>query len=184
MPSLRHWLYLILLGAVAFAWALSTREPIGVTAQPRATDTPRSESTSSPTFKIVRPPDAEKSTPVKSEFIDVINGDTIRVTAELQLVGLDTPEAGALAKCDKERTLAAKARARLRELIAQGELVLQNVPCACTPGTESTQECNHGRLCAKLMIDGRDVAETMISEGLAARSVCSGTGCPPRRNWC
>src|SRR4051812_40616575 len=79
--------------------------------------------------------------------IRIIDGDTMRVGADtFRLVGFDAPESNA--KCERERELASRATARLSELIASGGVDLQQVPCACRPGTEGTRACNFGRLCA------------------------------------
>lgn len=100
--------------------------------------------------------------------IRVIDGDTIAVgTVHYRLVGFDTPEAGPRARCPAERELAAKATQRLRLLIAGGGLDLRRVSCRCAPGTEGTRACNYGRLCATLLVRGKDVGETLIAAGLA-----------------
>ncbi len=115
----------------------------------------------------------------------VIDGDTVALSGDhYRLVGFDTPEKDDLAKCESERLLAARATARLNELIAGGAAQLTRVACACRPGTEGTRRCNHGRLCGTLTVDGRDVGDILIGENLAHRYVCSGERCPRRRGWC
>jgi hypothetical protein len=42
----------------------------------------------------------------------------------VRLVGFDTPEPESLARCEAERTLAARATSRLRQLVAGGSLDL------------------------------------------------------------
>jgi endonuclease YncB( thermonuclease family) len=117
--------------------------------------------------------------------ISVIDGDTVRADGQTyRLVGFDTPESGSLARCERERKLADAATSRLRQLIAKGQPALEPVPCSCRPGAERTKRCNHGRLCARLVADGRDVGTILISEGLAQPYVCGQTGCPRRRGWC
>lgn len=117
--------------------------------------------------------------------ISVIDGDTVRYERKVyRLVGFDTPEAGRLAGCERERSNAAAATNRLRQLLVSDESTLQPVPCACRPGTEGTRACNFGRLCGVLEVNGRDVASTMIGEGLARTYVCNQTGCPRRGSWC
>lgn len=117
--------------------------------------------------------------------ISVIDGDTVRVNGQVyRLVGFDTPESGSLARCERERKLADAATNRLRQLIANGQTALEHVPCSCPLGTEGTRECNHGRLCARLQADDRDVGTILISEGLARPYVCGQTGCPRRQSWC
>lgn len=118
---------------------------------------------------------------------DVIDGDTVRLTGgqTFRLVGFDTPETGRQARCSYERELGDAATARLRSLIrmaASAELTA--VQCSCRPGTHGTPECNYGRSCGSLRVDGRDVGSILISEGLARPYVCGATGCPRRRPWC
>jgi endonuclease YncB( thermonuclease family) len=84
-----------------------------------------------------------------------------------RLVGFNTPESGLDAECASERALAAKATGRLQQLVKAGEPNLERVACACVPGTEGTRQCNHGRLCGRLSVDGRDVGSILIAEGLA-----------------
>jgi endonuclease YncB( thermonuclease family) len=120
-----------------------------------------------------------------SVSITVVDGDTVRANGQTyRLVGFDTPEAGALARCERERKLADAASSRLRQLVANGQPALERVACSCPPGTEGTQQCNYGRLCARLLADGRDVGGILISEGLARPYVCGPSGCPRRQSWC
>jgi endonuclease YncB( thermonuclease family) len=117
--------------------------------------------------------------------ISVVDGDTVRANGQTyRLVGFDTPESGSLARCEGERKLADAATARLRQLIANSQPALEPVPCSCRPGTEGTKQCNHGRLCGRLIADGRDVGGILISEGLARPYLCGQTGCPRRQSWC
>lgn len=97
-----------------------------------------------------------------------------------RLVGFNTPEFGLDAECASERALAAKATGRLQQLVKAGEPNLERVACACVPGTEGTRQCNHGRLCGRLSVDGRDVGSILIAEGLAERYECGATSCSPR----
>ena len=117
--------------------------------------------------------------------IEVVDGDTVRSNGQVfRLVGFNTPKSGLNAQCSSERTLAAKATDRLQHLLAEGAPNLQRVACACEPGTEGTPRCNHGRLCGRLAVDGRDVGSILISEGLAEQFECWATSCPRRRDWC
>jgi len=123
--------------------------------------------------------------PAAAQSIRVVDGDTVRVGREtIRLVGLNAPETGSQAMCERERTLGAAATRRLRQLVAGGGVDLQRVACTCRPGTEGTPRCNFGRACGVLRIRGRDVADILVSEGLAERYVCQDTRCPPRRGWC
>jgi endonuclease YncB( thermonuclease family) len=117
--------------------------------------------------------------------IFAVDGDTVRHQGQVyRLVGFDTPERGDKAHCEDERRRAEVATTRLRELIAGSEARLQRVACACRPGEEGTSRCNYGRLCGALSVNGRDVGQILISEGLARPYICSGTRCPPRQRWC
>jgi endonuclease YncB( thermonuclease family) len=126
-----------------------------------------------------------RPTPSQTGPIDVIDGDTVRFQgATYRLVGFDTPERGDKARCGDERQRAEAATNRLRTLIDSGNARLERVACACRPGQEGTRNCNFGRLCGSLTIDGRGVGSILVSEGLAHPYVCGSTSCPPRRPWC
>ena len=132
----------------------------------------------------VTPPRSIDATPPIGP-ITVVDGDTVRANGQTyRLVGFDTPESGSLARCERERTLANAATNRLRLLVASRQTAFKPVPCSCRPGTEGTQQCNYGRLCARLWADGRDVGGILISEGLARSYVCGQTGCPKGQSWC
>jgi endonuclease YncB( thermonuclease family) len=125
------------------------------------------------------------SSVLDSPQIHVVDGDTVRSGGRVfRLVGFNTPETGDNAQCAEERALGARATARLQELVAAGRIELERRACACRPGTEGTEACNYGRLCAKLSTQGRDAGSILIAEGLAERYVCGGTSCPRRRDWC
>jgi endonuclease YncB( thermonuclease family) len=135
--------------------------------------------------RIGQPQEALKSTRVVPPAIQVVDGDTVRANGTVfRLVGFDTPEKGSRAKCQSERNRAQRATDRLRQIVASEDLKLHRIACACRPGTEGTNRCNHGRLCARLTVSGRDVGSILIGEGLARPYVCSGVSCPPRRGWC
>jgi endonuclease YncB( thermonuclease family) len=123
--------------------------------------------------------------PISRGAIEVIDGDTIRAhDRTVRLVGFDAPESGFRARCEAERTLAAKAAFRLRQLVSRGGLDLTLIPCSCRAGTEGTPRCNYGRACGILTAAGDDVGAILISEGLARRYVCGRTSCPKREPWC
>ncbi len=128
---------------------------------------------------------AAAAEPISPNAIRVVDGDTIRAHgSSVRLVGFDTPERGSLAKCEGERILAARATERLRELVSAGPVDLQIVDCACRPGTEGTRRCNGGRACGVMAVNGRNVGDVLISEGLARPYVCDGPRCPRRGSWC
>ncbi|WP_175497634.1 thermonuclease family protein [Roseivivax halotolerans] len=108
--------------------------------------------------------------PVNPSSIYVIDGDTIDLDGRrFRLVGFDTPEVYS-PRCDYEKALGDEATRRLRELIASGELV----DLAIQPGKD-----RYDRGLARLYVGREDVAETMISEGLA-RPYRGGQ----RKGWC
>ena len=77
--------------------------------------------------------------PIASGVIQVLDGDTISTRGQtVRLVGFDTPEAEMTAQCEAERTLAARATDKLRQLVAGGGLDLSLVRCSCKAGTEGT----------------------------------------------
>jgi endonuclease YncB( thermonuclease family) len=99
--------------------------------------------------------------PKQSGPIEVIDGDTVRLQGLVyRLSGFDTPERGDKARCDYERRRAEEARERLRKLVAGGGTSFKRVACACRAGQEGTKNCNFGRLCGSVSIDGRDVGQS------------------------
>ena len=77
---------------------------------------------------------AATADPIQPGAIEVVDGDTITVrgqSRQVRLLGFDTPETGFEARCEAERTLAAKATQRLRQIVASGGLDLTIVPCPC-----------------------------------------------------
>lgn len=116
--------------------------------------------------------------PAPSAFI-VVDGDTIRSPAGVRyrLIGFDTAEIFR-AQCDSEYALGLRAKGRLEDLIAGGNAHL----------VESGKLDRYGRTLAVLTINGRDVAETLVQEGLARRyfgrrrhSWCDDAAKPPKR---
>jgi endonuclease YncB( thermonuclease family) len=106
--------------------------------------------------------------------VRVIDGDTVdlscpgRGTERARLTGFDTPEVFS-PRCAEERALGDAATARLRDLVRDG---------AAFDISRSGYD-DYGRALVRLDIDGRDVASTLISEGLAVRY----TG-GRRIDWC
>jgi endonuclease YncB( thermonuclease family) len=120
--------------------------------------------------------------------ISVVDGDTISIRgggSNVRLVGFNTPETWK-PTCQAELNIGRKATARLKLLIKQSQsIVFKRVACACKPGTEGTSQCNYGRQCGLLFIDGTDVGTTLIKENLAVPYRCGATSCPRRANaWC
>lgn len=118
----------------------------------------------------------------------ITDGDTVQLydaSTGTRLVGFNTPETFE-PRCNQELALGRQATGRLRDLVsAASQVELELVACACTRGTQGTSECNFGRSCGVLTVDGRDVGEILTAEGLAVRFQCGRTSCPPLpRPWC
>lgn len=121
-----------------------------------------------------------------SQNFTVTDGDTVRLAdgTPVRLVGFNTPEKFD-PLCSQEADLGKRASERLKQLVSEGTSVLTKVPCACAPGTEGTKKCNYGRSCGILRVDGQDVGQTLIAEGLAVSFKCGKTKCPKLpRPWC
>lgn len=102
----------------------------------------------------------------------VYDGDTValacgaeRVTA--RVLGLDAPEAKS-PRCGAEKALADQATLRLRALVAAGDVTFAG-----------RARDKYRRLLVTMKVDGKDVAQTLISEGLAV-TYPGGT----RIDWC
>jgi endonuclease YncB( thermonuclease family) len=127
--------------------------------------------------------------PIDSTDIHIIDADTIRVhhkKPDVRLVGFNAPETSHKERvCEAERKLGAKATHRVLDLVKAGRLDFEYVACSCPAGTEGTRHCNYGRRCGTLKVNGRDVGDILIAEGLAVPFKCGATRCPPTpRPWC
>jgi endonuclease YncB( thermonuclease family) len=100
----------------------------------------------------------------------IVDGDTIKAPfgVTYRLLGFDTPETR-FARCDAERELGLAAKDRLEELLTIGEVRV----------LESGKLDRYGRTLASVTVNGRDVGEILIGEGLA-RPYQGGR----RGSWC
>jgi len=106
--------------------------------------------------------------------VTVVDGDTIWVGEEkVRIVGLDAPETYQ-ARCDEERALGQRATGYLRVLVQRGRVTIKR----------QDRPDRYGRTLARVYIDGRDVADIMVREGLAVRYDCPRGRCPRRIDWC
>lgn len=98
---------------------------------------------------------------VLTAAIRVIDGDTIEDQAAditYRLENIDTPETGPRARCVAERDAGNRAKERVRTLIAEAQAF------AIRPTGRIDR---YGRSIAFVMVDGHDLGETLIAQGLA-----------------
>lgn len=101
----------------------------------------------------------------------VVDGDTIRMSGDkIRLVGFNTPEISEPA-CAAEAARGEQAKLRLLELLNSGELAFA--------ATADRNRDRYGRLLRQVQVDGSDVADTLISEGLAEPYQGG-----QKRDWC
>lgn len=105
--------------------------------------------------------------PAETVSIRVIDGDTVDagLDANIRLTlddgsGFDTPETFQ-SGCAVEADLGAKATARLKRLLRDARTTDLDL---------GGRSCGFGRYCGALRVDGTNVGETLIREGLAKRS--------------
>jgi endonuclease YncB( thermonuclease family) len=97
---------------------------------------------------------------VAASSIYVVDGDTIDAKGDrFRLVGFDTPETYR-PQCDYELALGRAATSRLRNLLDD----VQRVDLVVLPGRD-----RYDRGLARLIVQQVDVADTLVSEGLARR---------------
>lgn len=91
----------------------------------------------------------------------VIDGDTLedmREDVTYRVVNIDTPETGSRARCDAERNLGNRATEMVRALVSSAQqMEMRN----------TGRIDRYGRTIAYVLIDGRDLGETLIAEGVA-----------------
>jgi micrococcal nuclease len=116
-----------------------------------------------------------RSEPLNPAGAYVIDGDTIRLRAgeTIRILNIDAPET-TRARCEAEAALGYKARERLATLLRGATITLDRCDGArCTDP--------YGRTLARVFANGKDVGETLISEGLATRWPERFNGCGFRR---
>ena len=98
---------------------------------------------------------------VVTSRVRVVDGDTLEDMASAityRLVNIDTPETGSRARCTAERNLGDRATAAARALISQARRIELNA---------TGRIDRYGRTIAFVVIDGQDMGETLMAEGLA-----------------
>ena len=101
------------------------------------------------------------------EILRVVDGDTIEIKDEcfptelklsIRVLGIDTPEKGSRAKCDKEAKLAEKASKFTKEFIGKNKTAtFRNIKW----------DKYGGRLLADVEINGKSLSDELIKNGLA-----------------
>jgi micrococcal nuclease len=98
---------------------------------------------------------------VAATSLRIIDGDTLEDTASdttYRVVNIDTPETGSRARCSNERSLGARATDQVRALVSRA---------AAIEFRPTGRIDRYGRTIAFVLIDGRDLGEMLIAEGLA-----------------
>jgi micrococcal nuclease len=114
------------------------------------------------------PPAARGEPSVEAKSLDraaprfrIIDGDTLEdlgADVTYRIVNIDTPETGPRARCQAERELGNRATQQARTLIfSAGDVELR----------PTGRIDRYGRAIAFVLIDGRDLGETLIADGLA-----------------
>jgi micrococcal nuclease len=96
-----------------------------------------------------------------ADRLRVIDGDTLedmRDDITYRIVNIDTPETGLRARCAAERDLGNRATQAARALVSDA----RRLEFRATGRTD-----RYGRTIAFVVIDGRDMGETLIEAGLA-----------------
>jgi micrococcal nuclease len=100
-----------------------------------------------------------------------VDGDTIILDGRhVRVANIDAPEIHEY-HCDAELRLGLVAKRRMAELLASGPLTVHE-------GDHGRMVDRYGRTLATIEVDGKDIGEILIAEGLARRW----TG--HRRPWC
>ena len=115
----------------------------------------------------------------------IIDGDTIAINIQkespliqklglnVRIKGIDAPERGSKAKCEKEKIKAEEAQKFVNELvgvIGEKELLLSEVK----------NDRYGNRIVANVKVGGVDIAKALLNRGLAVPY----TGEGPKHNWC
>ena len=113
--------------------------------------------------------------------VKITDGDTIKLNVSkesplikklglsVRIKGIDTPEKGSKAKCDKENILGQQATVFTTYLIGNKELLLSQVQ----------NDKYGGRIVANVKVGGVDIAQELLKKGLAR--VYNGE---KKKSWC
>ncbi|MET0338790.1 MAG: thermonuclease family protein [Caulobacter sp.] len=108
---------------------------------------------------------------ISGAAVRVVDGDTIELPngERVRVLNIDTPEMAPRARCEREGALAQQAKARTQELVLTGELSFH---------ASGRNRDRYGRLLRRIEVNGRDLGEQLVSEGLAQRWAGS------KAQWC
>ncbi|MET1112281.1 MAG: thermonuclease family protein [Allosphingosinicella sp.] len=128
------------------------------------------EAQEGPPPRIEAPSRAEQR-PVRADGpVRVIDGDTFLHAGErIRIADIDTPEVHG--RCPYETALAARATARMRQLLAQGDFQLNPLP-------SGRDRDRYGRQLRIVTRSGRSLGDVLVAEGLAR------TWTGRREPWC
>lgn len=131
-------------------------------------------------LSIVGPAASAQSAPPET-VVRVIDGDTLSIAGEwspynlhwtVRILGIDTPEKGRLAKCEREKLLSKEASALVASLLSRDRRVFLS---------QVKHDKYGGRINAVVyLMDGRSIADILIAAKLAKRY--NGNG--PKPSWC
>ena len=107
--------------------------------------------------------------PYPHKVLRVLDGDTIEIEAnflpdelgkklKIRILGVDTPEKGKLAKCEKENDLSLKARDYVHKKIADAKEILIDIKKWDKYG---------GRVLGYVTVDGQDLSKLLIENNYA-----------------
>lgn len=96
-----------------------------------------------------------------ARIVRVIDGDTVVLAdgEHVRILNIDTPEMPPRSRCATERDLALAAKARLSEIVRQGDNV--------TLTRQGRDRDQYDRQLRRIRVDGQDVGEMLVREGLA-----------------
>ncbi len=107
----------------------------------------------------------------QATLVRVIDGDTVELDIDLgmnvhvrekvRLDGINTPEIFGVKKESEEYIAGLKAKVRVQLLLQNNVLVIQ---------TTKDKKGKYGRYIAKIFVEGKDVGETLVQEGLAVHA--------------
>ena len=101
------------------------------------------------------------ATPFSPREVRVIDGDTFEFRGEtVRIADVDTPEKAPRARCESEAALAEAATRSLRAMVSRASTIELRV-------LTSRPRDRYGRLLAEVSLDGVDVGDALVAQGVA-----------------